>query len=369
MTTPWLFLYAVLLVTSVYGQGFRFESPSQIVTITKTVTTIVPLRSSRGLSSVSASARLNYGNRTTKANACKTIDGVCYECGISAHGIGLNSWWSDHYRLTAATVFHHFLQYQNTRITAKPLTCGIVDASAILGSYDADEPPTTVSGLPTDLIPGATEASAYGYSVLTTMTESSIGGRSPTVLVSPTAWIQGPGNITVMATRYSDGNIVRYLNITKFFTPTAQSGDYTFIQKAMEAHPTYSGSIATAMPDSMFQQILAYWKTVPDIDWPLGLCTQWREMGGEPTAHIPVNVLTATSSITRTMNEDFSSGSQAPTAALACEHLVSTNTAATYMTSATAGARSSSSSAAGDRVIVVPGGIITFVIGAFAAWF
>ena len=255
---------------------------------------------------------------TTRAHPCANVRGECYDCGVLASGIGLNSWWTQHYTQTVATVAHHFFHFNNTVVTATPQTCNVPDANKVLGSYDADEPPTAIPGLPTGLIPGATEASAYGYSVITEATDSSIGGRHATVLQSPTPWTQGIGRLTAVATRYSDGTMISSRNYTDFSTPKWVASDYTFILTATEAAPTYSGSILKAMPQSMWQEIIANFHTLPGIDWPLASCVQFHSMGGEPTVHIARATLTHTASETFTLNGNFDSASPTPTRQLVC---------------------------------------------------
>jgi hypothetical protein len=107
-------------------------------------------------------------------------------------------------------------------------------------------------------------------------------------------------------------------NYTDFSTPKWIASDYTFIQTATEATPVYSGSIAKAMPQSMWQEIVANFHTLPGIEWPLVSCVQFHSMGGEPTLHMVRATLTHTASETFTINSNFDSASATPTHQLVC---------------------------------------------------
>ncbi|OQO14906.1 hypothetical protein B0A48_00288 [Cryoendolithus antarcticus] len=253
--------------------------------------------------SASSSAPTISPDPITSDNPCAGVSGTCYDCGISALNIGLNSWWTSTYDLTIATEITHYLQYDDTIVVGNVSTIFIPSATQILG-YNYWSPSTIAPGLPVSLAEGFfPDGSQYAGTFIAPVgmlfTISNL-----TSFASPTAWMFGPGRPYVSWTEFVDGTSVEEMTIPPTF--------FTNPWVSTMTSPRFSGSVQIPMPTGIWSAIVQEIITLPSApgSWPMSKCTKTPSIFGEPTVHIPVNLLTVQSSSTSTINAKLGTTSE-----------------------------------------------------------
>nr|OQO23027.1 hypothetical protein B0A51_08772 [Rachicladosporium sp. CCFEE 5018] len=295
--------------------------------------------------SASSSAPTINPDPITSDNPCAGVSGTCYDCGISALNIGLNSWWTSTYDLTIATEITHYLQYYDTIVVGNVSTIFIPSATQILG-YNYWSPSTIAPGLPVSLAEGFfPDGSQYAGTFIAPVgmlfTISNL-----TSFASPTAWMSGPGRPYVSWTETVDGASVEEMIIPPTF--------FTNPWVSTMTSPRFSGSVQSPIPTGIWSAIVQEIITLPSApgSWPMSKCTKTPSIFGEPTVHIPVNLLTVQSSSTSTINAKLGTTSEVKSTAtettLSSSVVGSATTIATSVASSTATATGPSEGGVSD---------------------